>query len=107
MRIPTTPFNFEMMCVDRDTVDKLLRLSQLSVDDQARLRVIEDLEKIVALIDQLQSVETEGVEPLAHPLEVSQPLRDDVATEDVDRERFQSIAPQVADGLYLVPRVVE
>ncbi len=93
--------------MDSATVDKLLRLSQLALSDAERARLTEDLTKIMAMIDQLQAVDTDGIEPLAHPLEVAQPLRRDEVTEIVDRELYQSVAPQTADGLYLVPRVVE
>ena len=55
----------------------------------------------------MQAMDTDGVEPLSHPLEQPQRLRPDAVTESVDRERFQAIAPATADGLYLVPRVVE
>ena len=93
--------------MDDQTVDKLLRLSQLALDDDERARLINDLNNIVAMIDEMQAVDTEGVPPLAHPLDVTQPLRADEITEVVDREHYQSIAPYTEAGLYLVPRVVE
>ena len=61
----------------------------------------------MGLIDQMQAVDTTGIEPLAHPLEASQRLRADVVTETNHREAYQSIAPAVEDGLYLVPKVIE
>ena len=83
--------------------------------DLARLRLTEaearsareDLVRIIAMIDEMQAIDTGGVEPLAHPLESPAPLRPDEITEDVDRERYQQGAPATRDGLYLVPRVVE
>jgi aspartyl-tRNA(Asn)/glutamyl-tRNA(Gln) amidotransferase subunit C len=93
--------------MDDQTVDKLLRLSQLALDDDERARLINDLNNIIAMIDEMQAVDTEGVPPLAHPLDVTQPLRADEITEVVDREHYQSIAPYTKAGLYLVPRVVE
>ena len=95
------------MAIERETVDKLMRLAALSLDREERTLLEEDLTKIVALIDVMQSVDTHGVEPLAHPLAGTQPLRPDAVTESVDRERLQRGAPQARDGLYLVPRVVE
>ncbi len=88
-------------------VDKLLRLSALELPDAERPGVEADLRKIIDLIDALQAVDTSGVAPLAHPLAASQPLRADEATERVERDRYQSGAPAVRDGLYLVPRVLE
>ena len=95
------------MALTGDVVEKLLRLSALSIDSDERSLLEGDLEKIVGLIDAMQSVDTEGVLPLAHPLEGTQPLRADAVTESVDRDRLQHSAPLARDGLYLVPRVVE
>mgnify|MGYP001468082052 FL=1 len=55
----------------------------------------------------MQAVDTEGVEPLAHPLEATQRLRADVVSETNQREAYQAIAPAVENGLYLVPKVIE
>ena len=55
----------------------------------------------------MQQIDTHGVAPLAHPLELKQTLRADAVTETDQREKFQAIAPQADAGLYLVPRVVE
>ena len=85
----------------------LCRLAQLALDDDARQAAKQDLLRIIDMVNQMQAVDTEGVEPLAHPLEKPQRLRPDVVTEEVDRDRFQAIAPATRDGLYLVPRVVE
>ena len=89
------------------TVDNLLRLAAVTVRAEDKPRLVAELGRIVALIDAMRRVDTTGVAPLAHPLEVAQPLRADRVTADVDRERFQRGAPAVRDGLYLVPRVVE
>ena len=90
-----------------NVVEKLLRLSALSLGSDERSLLQGDLDKIVGLIDAMQSVDTQGVEPLAHPLDGTQPLRADAVTESVDRGRLQRSAPLARDGLYLVPRVVE
>lgn len=93
--------------MDQETLDKLNRLSQLSVDSADKGLMLRHLNDIMALINQLQEIDTDNVAPLAHPLDMEQPLRKDEVTEVVDRERYQSIAPSTRDGLYLVPRVVE
>jgi aspartyl-tRNA(Asn)/glutamyl-tRNA(Gln) amidotransferase subunit C len=85
----------------------LCRLAQLALDANETRIVEADLERIIGMVDQMQSVDTSGVTPLAHPLEGAQRLRPDEITETVDRDRYQAIAPAVEDGLYLVPRVVE
>jgi len=85
----------------------LCRLAQLALDENETRTVQGDLERIIRMVDEMQGIDTAGVEPLAHPLEGIQRLRPDEITETVDRARYQSIAPAVEDGLYLVPRVVE
>ena len=93
--------------MNQEILDKLTRLSQLALGpDEARL-ALADLSAIVALIDELETVDTEGVAPLAHPLDMAQPLREDVVTEAPARKRHQAGAPLTRDGLYLVPKVVE
>ena len=83
------------------------RLAQLALDDDEQQRVYADLERIIAMVDQMQGIDTEGVQPLAHPLDAGQRLRDDRVTERVDRDLYQAGAPATQDGFYLVPRVVE
>ena len=73
---------------------------------------LNDINKIahlarLGLIDDLQAVNTQGIEPLAHAVDVTQPLRPDVVTESNQRDAYQQVAPAVQDGLYLVPKVIE
>ena len=88
-------------------LEHLCRLAQLALDDEAKAAARQDLERIIGMVDQMQSVDTTGVEPLAHPLGSVARLRRDEVTEVVDREQLQSLAPDRQDGFYLVPRVVE
>ena len=90
-----------------DVVERLLRLSALSLETDEKGLLQGDLDKIVGFINAMQSVDTRGVLPLAHPLDGTQPLRADDVTESIDRDRLQRNAPLARDGLYLVPRVVE
>ena len=88
-------------------INHLARLAQLALDPEQREHVQQDLVRIIAMVDQMQAVDTDGVEPLAHPLDAIQRLRADTVTESVDRGAYQAGAPATADGFYLVPRVVE
>jgi aspartyl-tRNA(Asn)/glutamyl-tRNA(Gln) amidotransferase subunit C len=88
-------------------IQHLSRLAQLALSETEQAAVRKDLERIMSMVDQMQAIDTEGVEPLAHPLEADQRLREDTVTEQVDRDRYQQGAPATRDGLYLVPRVVE
>lgn len=85
----------------------LCRLAQLKLTSAEAEAVTRDLTRIIRMVDQMQSMDTDGVAPLAHPLDSRARLRPDQAEHGVDRERYQSLAPETADGLYLVPRVVE
>ena len=85
----------------------LSELAQLKLTEVEATAVSGDLIRIIAMVDQMQSIDTEGVAPLAHPLDNHARLRPDRVTEVVDRDLYQSGAPATEDGLYLVPRVIE
>jgi len=85
----------------------LSRLAQLALDQDEQQQVYADLERIINMVDQMQAIDTDGVAPLAHPLDAGQRLRADRVTEVVDRDLYQAGAPATEDGFYLVPRVVE
>ena len=85
----------------------LSTLAQLKLSNAEADAVAGDLGRIIDMVDQMQAMDTEGVQPLAHPLDSAARLRPDVITEEVDRDLYQQGAPETEDGLYLVPRVVE
>jgi aspartyl-tRNA(Asn)/glutamyl-tRNA(Gln) amidotransferase subunit C len=94
----------------------MLSLEQVRrIADLARLELAEaevaamqhELNGILDLVDRMSAVDTEGVEPMSHPQAAMQRLREDRVTEPDRRESFQAVAPQVEDGLYLVPKVIE
>lgn len=85
----------------------LCALAQLKLSEAEARAVAGDLSRIIDMVDQMQSLDTEGVKPLAHPLDAAARLRKDEITEDVDRDLYQRGAPATQEGLYIVPRVVE
>ncbi|MFC0268290.1 Asp-tRNA(Asn)/Glu-tRNA(Gln) amidotransferase subunit GatC [Kushneria aurantia] len=95
------------MAIEHADVMRAAHLARLGLDDNDAERYVEDLSRILEMVDRLAEVDTEGVTPLSHPLDATQPLRADEVTEADRRDTFQRIAPATADGLYLVPRVVE
>ena len=95
------------MDVTEEVVRDIAELAQIKVDDADIQQLAEGMQNILALADQMQAINTEGVEPVSNPLDASQRLRPDAITEKNQRELFQSIAPATEGGLYLVPRVVE
>ena len=95
------------MALERSHVEKIAHLARLGLEEADISRTTDTLNNILGLIDAMQAVDTDGVEPLAHPLEATQRLRADEVTEENRREAYQAIAPAVEDGLYLVPKVIE
>ena len=95
------------MALERSDVEKIAHLARLGLAEVEIPRTTETLNNILGLIDQMQAVDTDGIEPLAHPLEATQRLRADVVTEENHRDAYQAIAPAVENGLYLVPKVIE
>ena len=95
------------MSFSLDDVMRLAHLARIAIDAPTARDVQAKLDAIFALIDALQAIDTEGVEPMAHAQDIVAPLRDDVITEDDCHALYQEGAPAVADGLYLVPKVIE
>ena len=94
------------MTVTPKDIKRIANLAGLNVQEEAIGRYANRLSSIVALADQMKDIDTTGVTPMAHPQKAAQRLREDTVTETDDRERLQTCAPMVRDGLYLVPRVV-
>jgi aspartyl-tRNA(Asn)/glutamyl-tRNA(Gln) amidotransferase subunit C len=88
-------------------VKSIAHLARLAVDEAAIPGYAKNLSDILAFAEQMGQIDTQGVEPMAHPLEMTQRLRPDAVTETNQRELFQASAPATADGVYLVPRVIE
>ncbi len=95
------------MSLTLDDVRRIARLARLDVSAAEAEKTRDQLNGILAFIEQLQSVDTTGIEPMAHAVDVVQRLRPDAATEADRRDAFQVVAPETEAGLYLVPRVVE
>ncbi len=95
------------MALDRSDVEKIAHLARLAVSPTDCDRYAQDLTNILNLVAEMDRVDTTGVEPMAHPLHMTQRLRPDLPSETDERARFQAIAPQTEAGLYLVPKVIE
>ena len=88
-------------------VDKIARLSRLSLTAAEKEKSLAELNAIFALVEKMQTVDTDGVEPMAHPHEVALRLRDDAVTESDCAAEYQAVAPEVRNRLYIVPQVIE
>ena len=95
------------MALSLPEVKRIAWLARIEISDAEAAAAQGQLNAIFALIEQMQSVDTEGVAPMAHGQDVVQRLREDRVIETDQHVLYQSIAPQVEEGLYLVPKVIE
>jgi aspartyl-tRNA(Asn)/glutamyl-tRNA(Gln) amidotransferase subunit C len=90
-----------------EEIARLAELARLELTQGELAAMQQSLNGILAMVDRMSSIDTTGIEPMSHPQEAMQRLRDDRVTQPDLRDAFQAIAPQVEDGLYLVPKVIE
>lgn len=95
------------MSLEISDVKRIAHLARIEIDDAGAQTALQQLSGILGLIEEMQAVNTDGIEPMSHSQDVIQRLREDVVSETDQRELFQSIAPAVENGLYLVPKVIE
>ena len=95
------------MSLTKDQVQHIATLARLKLADAEFDDIVDKLSRIVDFVDQLQAAPTDDVLPMAHPLNMSQRLRTDEVTESNERDEFKKNAPEVEDGYYLVPKVLD
>ena len=99
------------MSLSDDQVRRIASLARLEISPQEVAPVAARLNRVLGLIEQMSAVDTQGIEPMAHPLDAQLPqgqrLRADQVTEADRRADYQAVAPATQDGLYLVPKVIE
>ena len=95
------------MSLTSDDVRRIAHLARLAVTDAEVERAQMQLNGFFSMIEAMRAVDTRGIEPMSHAVDVVQRFREDRVTESNQRELFQSVAPEVENGLYLVPKVLE
>lgn len=95
------------MALSIEDVRRVAHLARIAVTEDEAREVLAKLGGIFALIEDMRKVDTTGIEPMSHAADVTLQLRDDAVTETDHRALYQSVAPATADGLYLVPKVIE
>ena len=95
------------MALTRSQVENIANLARLQITEDEIPVYVRNLSRIIDFVDQLEGAGTEDVQPMAHPLNMRQPLRKDEVTESDDRDRYQRNSAAVDVGLYLVPKVIE
>lgn len=96
-----------MSTLSADDIDRIAHLAKLIIPENKNQSMKRELNKILSLVTQMDEVDTTTVEPLSHPYDISQPLREDIVTESNQRTLLQEMAPQIEAGLYIVPVVIE
>jgi aspartyl-tRNA(Asn)/glutamyl-tRNA(Gln) amidotransferase subunit C len=95
------------MAIDAATVRKVARLARIAEPEEKLEGLAKELSAILDWIEQLNEVDTDGVEPMASAVHMPAPMRDDVVTEGGDPEVVLSNAPKRAGNFFVVPKVVE
>lgn len=95
------------MALDSTDVGNIANLARLAIEEKDVPEYQKNLNNILDLVAQMQAVDTDNVEPMAHPMDAVQRLRADEVTETNQREALQAVAPNVEEGLFLVPKVIE
>ena len=95
------------MALKLDDVKRVAHLARIAIDEAEAQAVLSQINDVFKLVAEMQAVDTREVAPMSHALDVVQRLREDAVTEGDQHALFQSVAPQVEGGLYLVPKVIE
>ena len=95
------------MSLDNNKVKEIAFLARLSIEDSELEQSTKELNNILSLMDQLGEIDTRGAEPMAHPLDFSQPLRNDISKNDINRDENQNDLSKTKDGYYTVPKILD
>ncbi len=95
------------MSIEKKQIHDIAKLARLAISDAELDLYSGKLVQIIALATEMNTVDTETVKPMFHPLDIIQRLQPDAITEPDQSSMFQALAPEVADGLYLVPQVLD
>ena len=95
------------MTIDKSDIEHLCNLSKLNLDEEEQTVFLSQMQSILDMIEELQEVDTGNIEPMAHPLKMTQRLRADEVTEFNNRDRYQKNTDFAEEGFYKVPKVIE
>ena len=95
------------MTISKKDIEKIAHLARINISQAEAEQLEQKLIGIMSLIDKIQAVNTDNIEPMSHALDISQPLRDDVVTEFDLREKILPLAPEIEESLFIVPQVIE
>ena len=95
------------MKISEEILNNISSLSKIKIDEKIKSDLVKDLESILEMVEEMNKIDTSGIEPMSHPLEEADNLRKDKANKEIKRDEYQKSAPQTDDGFYLTPKVIE
>jgi aspartyl-tRNA(Asn)/glutamyl-tRNA(Gln) amidotransferase subunit C len=95
------------MKITEETVQYVAALAKLTVSEEEKVKAAKDLEHILEYIATMDELDTEGIEPMSHVLPIKNVFREDVVTNQEDRDQLIKNAPNKKDGCFAVPKTVE
>jgi aspartyl-tRNA(Asn)/glutamyl-tRNA(Gln) amidotransferase subunit C len=95
------------MKISEEVLNNISSLSKIKIDEDIKPKLIEDLESILLMVEKMNKIDTSKIEPMSHPLDEANNLREDKARHEIKRDDYQKSAPQTEDGFYLTPKVIE
>tara|TARA_B100001121_G_scaffold270844_1_gene256376 strand:- start:26 stop:313 length:288 start_codon:yes stop_codon:yes gene_type:complete len=95
------------MKITKQDLKNISLLSKIKIEEEMSLSLIEDLESILTMVNKMEELDTSKVNPLTHPLENTQTLREDIEKKDIQREKLQELSKEKDSGFYLTPKVIE
>lgn len=95
------------MKITKQDLKNISLLSKIKIDDKTSSTLIQDLESILTMVNKMKELDTSKVDPLTHPIENTQTLREDIEKKDIEREKFQELSRENDSGFYLTPKVIE
>ena len=95
------------MKITKQDLKNISLLSKIKIDDEISPSLVKDLESILTMVNKMDELDTSKVNPLIHPLENTQTLREDIETKDIEREKLQELSKEKDSGFYLTPKVIE
>lgn len=95
------------MTISQDDIKKIAYLARIKISQDESILLEKKLTGIMNLIDEMQKIDTDSIEPMSHALDINQPLRKDEVSESDIRKKTMPLAPEAEDPLFMVPQVIE
>ena len=95
------------MKITEQDLKNISLLSKIKIDEGISESLIKDLESILTMVNKMDELDTSKINPLTHPIDNTQNLREDIEKKDIEREKLQELSTEKDSGFYLTPKVIE